>query len=199
FAPATAVAYPRHLARYLDLEGFVLARFARESSSVHLVAESFSGPLAVRIASHHPERVASLTLVSTFLARPTYAPIASLAKLGFRLPPIAPGLRLLLLDRKTPDGLVQELQEAISETPTSVLRRRLSEAMAVDVTREFVGLKAPVCWLEPTRDRVMRSSLAQALQLQPSLRLHRVRGPHLLLQCRTDECATLIRNFQTAT
>ncbi|MCA9686896.1 MAG: alpha/beta hydrolase, partial [Myxococcales bacterium] len=91
------VAYPGgEVLGYDALEGQLRAAFAGEDTLV--IAESFSGPLAIRLAADPPPGLRALVLVATF-ARP---PAPRLATRLFRvLPPVPPriGVRMLLTGR----------------------------------------------------------------------------------------------------
>src|SRR5688500_7946494 len=67
---ARAFAYPDAIAGYDD----VLAHLGTPGPDTTVVAESFSGPAAIRLAHAHPDRVRALMLIATF-ARGSRAPL----------------------------------------------------------------------------------------------------------------------------
>jgi pimeloyl-[acyl-carrier protein] methyl ester esterase len=72
------VALPADLPRgYDELLAWMEPRLPAEPFV--LLAESFSGPLAIRFAARHPERVAHLVLAATFLRSPLVPVLTHLA------------------------------------------------------------------------------------------------------------------------
>lgn len=99
-----------------------------------LLAESFSGPLAVEMATRHPTGLRGLVLAATFARRPVPLPAASAALLSpaWPLPPVALLARLLLGPWYT-RGHTSMLRDALARTPTSTLRQRAAATLRVDV------------------------------------------------------------------
>ncbi len=166
-----------------------------------VLGESFSGPLALRLAARHPERIRGLVLCCTFarfpwsIARRLGAwagnlPIETLARWG---------VKALLLDRAAPDGSARAMLAAIAKVAPAVLRQRTAAVLGVDATPALDGLKLPVLDLRAGQDRLVparaRQVLASAL---PQLRPVTLNGPHALLQARPAEAATQVHQFVCA-
>jgi pimeloyl-ACP methyl ester carboxylesterase len=162
-----------------------------------IVAESFSGPLAIRLASRHGERVRALVLAATFARGPSKARLcARIAPLLFRLPPPAFALRRSLLDTTATPDEVSALRAAIVCVAPPVLARRLEEIAAVDVRKEFASSTAPTLYIAAGRDRLVGTRAAAELRrLRDDMVLHVVDAPHLVLQTRPRECAAIIAPF----
>src|SRR6476659_7993753 len=98
FRPLLGVIPPRYATRvvtypvdrfipYADLLGVVEQQIGDEVDVV-LVAESFSGPLAVRYAAARPERVAAVVLCASFVRPPFWGWLRwFLVPAWFRAPP----------------------------------------------------------------------------------------------------------------
>jgi pimeloyl-ACP methyl ester carboxylesterase len=192
----SAVSYPRTLAVPYD----TMARDMKAPPGPFvLIAESFSGPLAILIASLRPQQVRALVLAATFVRNP--APVA--ARLGglvgsmlFAFRPSRFLLRSLLLGADARDGLVDELAETVNSVDAGVLAARLRQIASADVSDAFRSLPMPILFLAATRDRLVRPArVRELLELRPALQIEWIEGPHLILQTRPREAAAAINRF----
>ena len=193
---AEVVSYPSDLAlSYADL----LARLPLRGEPVQIIAESFSGPLAIRAAAAHAE-VRALVLVASFAKCPvswlhrvlgTATPAAL-----FRRPPPRYVVRRYLLGDDAPEDDVAQLQTVVGEVAPAVIATRLREICMVDVEKDFGRLTIPVLYLAGSRDRLVDQRVAhQLLRLRPVMELETVDAPHLVLQRRPLEAAKRIAAF----
>lgn len=116
-----------------------------------IVAESFSGPLAIQIASRAPAHLKALVLIATFV-RPPLGWLSSFLgafalPLLFRAPPPRAALRALLLGTHATDALVSETRSVIQSVAPAVLASRLRGILSVDVTRELRVVRVPILYL----------------------------------------------------
>ncbi len=165
-----------------------------------LLAESFSGPLAVRLAADRPPGLRALVLVATFLHRPLQPWLAPLAPLVgwplFALPLLPPTVRLLLAGAGAPDAVVRSIREATAAVPAAVLARRAREALAVDVRRDLAATEVPLLYLGPRGDRLIRTDVAEdVLASRPDATADLVDGPHTILQVRPQACLARLEPF----
>ena len=153
---------------------------------VVLIAESYSGPIALRLATRLGERVVGVVLVAAFVENPTVFPswlAAALPDWPFRAPPPDLVLRALLLGGSAPDSLVHQLSAAIALASPKVLAERIRQVLrlrAEDTARLDL---VPVLYLRATQDRMVagRATVAVA-QRCALLTVQDVPGPHLLAQ-----------------
>ena len=197
---ARAVAFPADQRRSYDdlLRAIVVPR-----QKFAIVAESFSGPLAIRMANEHRDRVRALVLVATFIRNPSrlaawVQPLLGPALFRTRLPGAA--LRLGLLGMDATDDQVTALREALLSVETDVLAGRLCEILSVDVSQEFAAGTVPVLYIAGERDRLVGMSVAKHMQrLRPDMQIRVLDAPHLVLQRRPVEAAQLIEEFIDST
>jgi pimeloyl-ACP methyl ester carboxylesterase len=165
-----------------------------------LLAESFSGPLAIRFANRLPKRVSHLVLVATFLRSPLapcLAPFAVLARpMLFSRPPPTVAVRTLLAGWDAPPSLVAAVRDAMAILPAEVAAARARAALACEESAAFANLSLPTLWLQAGEDHLLRPGHADEVRrLRPGTRVETVRGPHMILQRRPQECLARIRTF----
>ncbi|WP_341368618.1 hypothetical protein [Yoonia sp. BS5-3] len=68
----TVFSYPHHLFRYEDILEWILPRLPREDYI--LVAESFSGPVAVLVGAQNPLGLKGIVFIATFARKPRKLP-----------------------------------------------------------------------------------------------------------------------------
>src|SRR5690606_27069627 len=155
---AEVVSYPadRELG-YDDLEALVRSRLTGEEPTV-LVAESFSGPIAMRLAAEANLGVRGVVLVATFARPPAPRTLSVLAKLGgFHLAPPRFALRSLLLGRDAPAELVDDVRSAIASVAPAVLAHRLRSILTESSGEALGKIRVPVMLVLPEHDRLVRS------------------------------------------
>jgi pimeloyl-ACP methyl ester carboxylesterase len=197
--------------RYRDervLEDYVesVAALLPEQSAV-LVAESFSGPVALILMSRYPERIKSAVLCATFATSP-FRSLTRLARfvpdLFFGPAPIQPAmLRTFCFDATTDRELMEKALSVARSIPAGTVKQRLNLLSGIDMGSLLPGIEVPVLYLQAMQDRIVGPQLTrQLVSGLPQVEVRQINGPHLLLQCRPRECADAILSFiepETAT
>lgn len=165
-----------------------------------LLAESFSGPLAIRIAALHPDRVTNLVLVATFLRsplRPWLAPFAPLAGPAlFARPPPAFAVRALLAGWDAPPSLVNAIRAAMAILPGEIAAARARAALAADEAATLTGVSAPTLWIQAGEDQLLRAGHVDDVRaVRPDVGVASIDGPHTILQRWPRECLNAIGRF----
>jgi pimeloyl-[acyl-carrier protein] methyl ester esterase len=147
-----------------------------------LIAESFSGPLALRIAAQRPAGLAAVVLVATFVTPPAPRALGALPwTLLFRAAPPLAALRFFFCGGD--DALARAMRDSVASVVPEVLAHRLRCVLGCDARGDLAACAAPVLYLAARDDRVVpRRAGEQITALQPSVTMARVPGPHLLLQ-----------------
>jgi pimeloyl-[acyl-carrier protein] methyl ester esterase len=179
--------------------GELLERIEVPVGPFSIIAESFSGPLGVLLASKNRGSVRALVLVSTFARspRPLLARLgASLGPALFRWRPPDIALRWALLGMDAGDTDVRDARAAIESVAPSVLAHRLREVSHVDVSNEFASIAAPMLYLAGASDRLVGSSVRRGLgALRPDMQMYVLEAPHLVLQRDAGLAASIINEF----
>lgn len=190
------VVYPPNQARSYDE---LLDDIAIPAGPFAVVAESFSGPLGIRLANKHPSQLQALILVASFVRNPSIVATLTNSLFGrqlfrFGIPNIA--LRFLLLGMDSTNEEVRDLRSVLLSVEPDVLANRLQEITSVDVSNEFAEGTVPVLYLAGSRDRLVGTSvMMQMKRIRPNMRTHVLDAPHLVLQRRPEESARLISDF----
>lgn len=189
------VSYPVNLTAYAELEVWLEPRLPSEDYA--LVAESFSGPLAIRIARRNTSALKHLILVATFARRPVRAPAALLKVLrrAPHLPDIMARASLpFVMGGERPPGFLAAYIATLRETPWSTLVDRLQAVMTVDVRDELAGIGAPIAYVQARHDRLIPASIGADFKPYCD-QFHQLPGPHFLLQARPQDVAGLVRRM----
>jgi pimeloyl-ACP methyl ester carboxylesterase len=192
------VAYPKDQPMgYEELEGLVVSALPKDRAFV-LLGESFSGPLAIRIAARTPAGLVGLILCVTFAKNP-YPSLGWARSLAAYLPVkrFPRWLRApLMWGSVSPSDAPSQVERAMSGVAVAVVRKRIAEILAVDETAALHQIRVPTLVLRAVGDRVVSRRATQViLKNSPEAKLVEVDGPHLLLQTRAEQCAEAVVSF----
>jgi len=184
---------------YAELEPLVRG-FLPEDAPFILVAESYSSPLAIRIAASHPNGLVAVVLCAGFATSPLKGLLHDLTgMLPLRaLRPVFPSFvtRLLLLGNDAPDALVTAVAAEIDWVEPAVLAARVREVLMVDVRTELAEIDVPIQYLRAAKDKLVAvECMEEIVTIQPSTAVATIDAPHLLLQCEPQICARVIAEF----
>ena len=169
-----------------SLEGFVL------------MGESFSGPIAARLAGRLGQKVALTVLCNPLVRMPFTPPVRLAAALAASrwMPAWFAAAVLAAGDR----SLGRAVLEAVRLLPKEVLRTRL--AWASLATSEDLGphLTAPLLVILGTKDHLVSPAHTKALLKRiPFHTIAEIEGPHLIAQTRpADVWKAISDEFETA-
>jgi pimeloyl-[acyl-carrier protein] methyl ester esterase len=184
---------------YLELEGIVRMACPVAESFI-LVAESFSTPLAIKLAATHPANLAGLVLCAGFAASPVEGwrrlLLLMLAPLLFRVPLPDTALKVWLVGPDAPAALLVAVRRAISNVWPRVLAVRLRATLKCNVQNELSQVDMPILYLRANRDRLVDAScLEEIRRIKPQVKVVSIDGPHLLLQRQPRLAAEAVLEF----
>lgn len=162
-----------------------------------VLGESFSGPIAMRLAAAQPQRVQALVVCCSFVRNPRPA-LARLDALLDWLPARAPSrlAEAALLGSGASADVRGLLAQALARVPADVMRARLRMVMRVDASLALSAMTAPVLYLQAAQDRLVPAAAARDIQrLQPRTVVHSLPGPHGLLQAQPEASASAMAAF----
>jgi pimeloyl-ACP methyl ester carboxylesterase len=182
---------------YEELESLIGAALPSQRP-FFLLGESFSGPLAIRIAARSPPGLRGVVLCATF-ARNPYPWLRWAAPLAARVPvkSLPRWVRALLMcGSRSPRSAPPAAQRAIAGVDKAVIRRRIGALLTVDVSEELRRIRCPTLVISAARDRVIPRSAGRWIKENlPDARQVEIDGPHLLLQACPQVCANAVLQF----
>lgn len=196
----TVVSYPTDLVcGYEALEALV-ERALPVGRPFTIVAESFSGPLALRIAAKAPKGLRAVVLVATFvqnplLLLPPWARFLIGPPLFWCLPPPF-AVRRFLLGPDAPRELVSEFLMTLRGVRPAVLAARMRAALKVNETEALCQCSVPILYIAGLQDKLISPHLVQPLSaLRADLECVTLDAPHLILQRCPAKAIRLIEDF----
>lgn len=201
FRFVSAIAYPSNtVLDYSELEALVRATLPTADPFV-LLAESFSGPIAMAIASAPPANLVGLVLSTTFASSPVrmLRPLAALLRFApVRMLPLNI-LSWWLLGRWATPQLKAALGATLQTVAPEVLRSRAATALRADVSACLQLITVPTLYLRASEDRLLSPAAADAiLRALPQAKRIDICAPHLLLQTAYVDAAREIGVFTNA-
>jgi pimeloyl-[acyl-carrier protein] methyl ester esterase len=166
-----------------------------------IIAESFAGPLALRLASRRPPGLVALVLVATFVSSPVTGALSSTARALLR--PWLPAVRIpafaarrWLLGEGASDELVAWFASNLLEVATAVVASRVRDVLDVDATAALRGCTVPILYVTGTQDRLVSTRSGDEIRtLRPDVEHASVDAPHLVLQVAPAAAAQVIAAF----
>jgi pimeloyl-[acyl-carrier protein] methyl ester esterase len=193
----TVLQLPNTESDYERLAEWALSQIT-SASSFYLLGESFSGPLAIKVAARCGRRVRGLILCATFAHSPVHAS-AGLRRIVSMLPSMTPPMSVLsamLFDRHSSAKWRDEFTATIRAQNVTVAKARVLQALAVDVRSVLSTIESKVLVLQATQDRLLRAGAsAEIHEIKIDSSLERIDGPHFLLQTCSDQCVAAIKKY----
>lgn len=162
-----------------------------------VLAESFSGPVAMAIMANRPDQVGPSVLCSAF-AR---SPLVALSRLANQVPAGMFSIGALAdFCLEVSDVDSEDLSETqplpvsvTAQLDGTVLKHKIEVLSRIDVSALLAQVKVAILQLQGLQDRVVSAVDAQMVQQNlPAVRRVDIDGPHLLLQSHPRECADQI-------
>lgn len=197
---SSIVSYPSQTPHSYQELGQVVADVLPKNSIYALIAESFSGPIAIRVAAAAPVPPCALVLCASFARCPvgplSVAVLQAMSGLLSRLRPPEWFVRRYLLGEDVPTRLIESFYRALASVSTPVLRSRLDALLRVNVVHDLAALSMPILYIQGSRDRLVREqSLCVVRECSNRVQVAVVNAPHLVLQREPGRCVQLITRF----
>ena len=198
---ATVVSYPQD--KKLDYRGLLPS--VREvmpwDRDVVVVAESFAGPLALRLAHVQRPNVRAIVLCAAFVSNPVApSPLrwatSFLTRHWLDCEPTPALVRSNLLGNAAPDAMVERAVTALRAVRHEVYQHRVQLMREADARKDLETCQRPILYLQAEEDAFLgRQAMEEICRINPSVKCVSVRGPHLLLQRNPEGAIEVIRDF----
>ncbi len=197
---ATVVSYPHNkILSYEQLKPYVYEAFPSQEPFV-LVAESFSGPLAIEVAATPPENLRAVVLCASFINNPVPSALQWIQNLNypfwfrFKLPHAFVRYAAAMWDCEA--AVIDSLLANTSLVSPEVLSHRLAQVMRVDMRTQLQRCSLPLLYLRATRDMfVLRRNWEMIAQIKPDASYAEIDASHFVLQHKPTEALTAIQAF----
>ena len=193
---ARAMAYPADAS--LDYDGLaaLVARKISGSGPFSLVAESFSAPVAWRLARDLPGQARSVVLTAPVGGRRALPAMATRMSPGalFTNPFSLRAATWWMTGSSGQGNLVRSLRATLRRLDGGLVKARLALALAEDGDPGR-PLDVPALLLQGTQDRLVPPNPPWVTRRFSNLSRAAIDGPHLLLQVRPRESWQVIRAF----
>ena len=192
------VSYPQdHAMGYEELEKYVRDRLPVDQQYV-ILGESFSGPIAISIASSQPAGLIGLILCCTFTSNPL--PLLKPMRHLISALPISSKLTIFiapfLFGQYSSKMLRRNLQLTLGKVTASTLRKRLRAVFDIEVSMLLERIQIPILYLQAKDDRIVPiSALNRICEYAKNLQVVTFRAPHLLLQVIPSKSAETVKTF----
>ena len=182
---------------YAELEALI--RNALPTDRPYAVlGESFSGPIAIRLAADPPAGLLGLVLGVTFAKNP-YPLFGWAGPWASSVPLTAvPGWvrASFMWGTSATERARDESERATAMVGQAVLQHRIAAVLRVDETDSLARIRIPTLVLQGSDDHVVpRSATEHIMRTLPTAERVEIRGPHMLLQIRAAECAAAVAGF----
>jgi pimeloyl-[acyl-carrier protein] methyl ester esterase len=172
----------------------------KDSPRFVLMAESFSTPVAVKIAAENPPNLRGLILCAGFARSPVRGAkrwlSAPLAPLLMRFPMWEAMVRSWLVGGDASPELVRKMRKVIASVNATVLTARLQEVLKCDVRSDLRKIAVPMLYLQARQDRLVPARCFEEIRaFRPEMRIVVVDGPHFLLQVKAEQTAGIVTEF----
>lgn len=191
----SVIAYPvDEKLSYEQLTEYVIERLPKTETFV-LLAESFSGPVACKIALQPPANMKSVVFIASFLAPPQKLVLGLSRLLPRRLLLSLPVpefvVKLFLLGPDVSASLIDLFRMSLSKVSAKVLSYRLDEIAGLKFKAQRCDLEA--VYIQASDDYLVPEQCVEPFrEVMHKLKVYQVKGPHFILQANPQNCADIL-------
>ena len=165
-----------------------------------VIAESFSGPVAIKMIGSGRVKAKALILCATFAKspRPVVWRVMRFLRLPLLIKPDMPRrfFRFVIGDDALIDELLPLWKKVNAQVPARVMQHRLKIINEIDVTLWLAKIKIPCCYFQALNDRLVPASCAEIIKkTAPFVEIKKICAPHFILQTEPQACLKAIEKF----
>ena len=164
------------------------------SSSVVVVAESYSGRIAYELCNILGSRVSKVVFIASFVSCPgRLAKLAAVLPEYFLKPNLFPNwlMKMLCFGGRGSRALMDQVRQAVAQVGPSALKQRLLNIAKLDEPKDHQTTAA--VYIRPSNDRLVAYDAIKVLgNIYPQLSIESVEGGHFIAQTAPESCARVI-------
>lgn len=181
---------------YPELTSLAASHLPTETPFV-VLAESFSGPVAIFLAASKPKGFIGLILCASLVRNPRpwlhyLIPLLGTLPMGWISGRV---INFFFLGRLSAEQAGADLPKVLRKVNRAVLVHRLQSMVAVDVADELELIDVPSLYLMASNDRLVPAIAGKPFQRLRQCQIRKLDGPHLLLQSVPEDAARMIKIF----
>jgi pimeloyl-ACP methyl ester carboxylesterase len=193
--PLQVVSYPTDsVMEYDDLLPYVESQIG--TGPAVLLGESFSGPLAIKLAALHPAQIKGLILAATFVKSPwpRWMILATAAAKPTSVP--RGWIDTILRGPESDPELAAEISDIMANFNPAVRAARLRTVASANAIADLKRVQCPILVVHGRSDwLVPKSGIIRAMKSKPGAVIKLIDGPHMLLQRNAAGAAREIEDF----
>ena len=193
------VSYPRDKPYgYKELVPLVLSYLSREDNFL-ILGESFSGPLAVKIAHLNPKGLKGLILCASFIKNPfrflpSWLSIFSISPIYYFWP--AAIILRAPLSKNAEKDLIKRGLKAVKSVKPKVVAGRVKSILKVNVEKELEGCKVPILYIKSEKDHLVKEhNLINIQSIKNDVVVSEIDTKHFVLQLEPKRAVEEIVKF----
>lgn len=183
---------------YSILKGWLDEQLPRLNGKKRLlIAESFSGPLAMTFAADRQDEICGIVLAASFCDAPLNPGIALLPlRPLFMLKPPRKALEHFLIGSDASEADVEGLSRVIQTISSGTLSKRVRTILELEEDKSPKLTGVPMLLLQAQNDNLIPWDAQQRLEASyPEARVQWIESPHMILQRHPGESVDAIRDF----
>ena len=165
-----------------------------------VVAESFSTPLAVKLAATRPLNLVGLVICAGFVTNPVAGWLLHLKPLvrsfTFGIPPPGVIINHFMIGAHAPAKLREDVRRTLRSVSPKVMALRVRAVMACDAREDLINVQVPILYIQARHDRLVGGDcFIEIQQLKPDTIWASISAPHFVLQREPDCAAATVIEF----
>lgn len=199
FYDTEILTYPLDVAlSYDELAETIFSQLPQNEDYI-ILAESYAGPLAIKIASQKPSGLIAIIFAASFAKKPNNIPylLTPLINIApFSSKTLTRMARPITFGRWGNAELDKLTYEAINTVNRNVLIKHVYDIMKVDTIETLKTIDIAMLYILPDSDKLVHQDSAKLMvAANPQISIIDIEGPHFILQSKPSECVNIIDNF----
>ncbi len=180
---------------YSELLSYV-DKIIQNENSIYIIAESFSGSIALKLLKKHKNIIKGIILIASFITPPSkyllkisnFLPVKSILKIN--IPNFL--IRHYCLGYETTNKQINQFKKNIKLVNSNVLAFRLKELLKLKKKEHTTSYNCKIIYIQASNDKLVSSHCLKELSSIFKIEIAVIKGSHFLLQTKPIECADII-------